>query len=283
MGGIVIGLGALVALIAYIVEHSKKQDGQGGNRALPPAVPPDLRAGAVPATAPGAVRIGKSLDENSPKPYAQGLPEGVKRVVLKQAKGLRPTKVELELAASSASVAGYPQLSDALTEKAKTAPQDGPVKGIPSPFPEVSHAAWTAFVKSMGGAKADAIGPRGSVGIFQIPVRRMVDLGLMNNPRKGANGWTADWAVPSDRFLKDPRLQYKVFEKSMTAYRNGILSQYKSAISKMIEDRPASLSGLMAVAHHTGIDGLGKWLDNQPPRSKFKATTNAYLTSNGIF
>jgi len=283
MGGIVLGLGGLVAILAYVIRTQVEEAEKEKKRATGVDAKGALAHGAPSHRTPGKVSLGKALDENSPKPYAKGLPDGVKQVILKQAKGLKPTKVEFELAASSASVAGYPALSDALISKARTAPEEAPVQGVPSPFPEVSNAAWTAFVKAMGKEKAGTIGPRGGIGIFQIPVRRMVDLGLMKNPRKGPEGWTGDWIIPSERFLGDPKLQYKVFEKSMKAYRNAILGRYKSAISKTIEDRPASLSGLMAVAHHTGEDGLGKWLANIPPRTRFKATTGSYLTANGIF
>ena len=69
----------------------------------------------------------------------------------------------------------------------------------------------------------------------------------------------------------------------MTAYRKVILDRFKDAIGTSFEGVPATLSGLLAVAHHTGAEGLAKWIANNPPRAKFAATTAAYKAANGVF
>ncbi len=253
--GIILGLGGLITLIALI-----------------------LRAQVEGQSSPQQ----KALSEGDAKPYATGLPERVKTTIMR---GEEATKTELELAASSAAVAGYPKLGEALLEKAKSAPETAEQKGVPSPIPDVSRDAWSKFVKAMMTGKAGEVGPRGKVGLFQMSVRRLEDYGLMKNARMSGpkRMWTADWAVPQQRFLADHRLQYKLFEKSMQNYAKQILERYKPAVGTVFEGTRATLSGLLAVAHAAGIDGLGKWLKNDPPRAKFKATTEAYGRANGIF
>ncbi len=249
--GIILGLGGLVTLIALILKAQLKG---------------------------GAANVGEGG-----KPYATGLPDTVKQTIMR---GEEATRTELEIAASSATVAGYPKLGEALLEKAQKAPdRSAASKGPESPWKEVSDADWRAFIKAMAVGKPNTVSPRGSIGIFQMTVRRLADFGLMRNPRKtGADGvWTADWAIDPKRFMSDPALQYKVFEKSMSQYRSLILERYRAAIGTSFEGKQATLSGLLAVAHHAGAEGLAKWLKNDPPRSKFKATTAAYARANGIF
>lgn len=248
--GIILGLGGLVALVALLLKAQLKN---GGN-----------------------------LGEGG-KPYATGLPDTVKSTIMR---GEEATRTELEIAASSATVAGYPKLGEALLTKAQKAPdKSAATKGPESPWKEVSDADWRAFLKAMAVAKSNTVAQRGNVGIFQMPVRRLSDYGLMRNPRKtGPDGvWTADWTIDKARFLSDPALQYKVFEKSMAQYRALILERYRAAIGTSFEGKPATLSGLLAVAHLAGAEGLAKWLKNDPPRTKFKATTAAYARANGIF
>jgi hypothetical protein len=223
------------------------------------------------------------IDESTPKPYAGGLPEDVKKIVIRHARGANPpTKTELELAASSASMAGYDKLGDELYNQAKNAPVDGPRRGVPSPIPQVSDADWTKFVKKMATAKVSDASPKG-VGMFQMTIRRLTDFGVLANPKKTNGVWSADWLIPKEKVLSDPKLQYKLFERSMVAYAKTIKSKFDASINTEYEDHPATLSGLLAVAHAAGENGLGKWIANDPPRSKFKTTTAAYLSANGIF
>lgn len=220
------------------------------------------------------------------KRYATGLPSTVQTTLLR---GDDATRTELELAASSASVAGYPMLADALRSRASMAGDvSANMSGSPhmptSPFAEVPHSAWIAFLRTMAKANPESISDRGKAGIFQVPVRRLVDLGVMKSPRKlGKRGiWTADWIMPRTEWVK-PHVQYRLFEQSMRDYKGPILDRFRRAIGTSFEGRPATLSGLLAVAHHVGLEGLGRWLSNDPPRSKFKTTAEAYARANGIF
>ena len=265
MGGVALGLGGLVALIALLLRKGSEK------KALPPIIPPTT---------------GKALTENSPKPYAVGLPENVKKVIIKHGKGGPTTRTELEIAASSATMAGYRMLGEELLRKAQVAPKAARTSPLNSPFSEISHDAWTKFATFMRAdpEKQKTGYARGRYGMFQMGTRRLVDFGLMANPRKKPDGtWTADWTINVKKFLADPKLQYKLFTRSMENFRNLILERYRNAIGTKLDGQPASLSGLLAVAHFAGIDGLGKWLSNPELRERFKATSEAYMKANGIF
>ena len=233
--------------------------------------------------APAPRALGKMLDENSPKPYANKVPASVKDVVIRQVKGAKkPTKTELELAASSATVAGYARLGDALLERAKTAPDTQKFHNLQSPLPEVSGDAWNKFVKLMATGKPEDA-DKGRYGIFGMGTRRLVDFGLMSMPEKQADGsWRGTWVMKPERFAAPP-LQYKVFERSMAGFHRQILDRYRDAVRTKLDGVPATMSGLLAVAHFAGIEGLGKWLASPKMREKFKATSAAYQKTNGIF
>jgi hypothetical protein len=225
----------------------------------------------------------KYIDEMTPKTRS-GLSEDVKKVIIRHAKGYNPpTKTELEIASSSASMAGYDKLGDELANQAKKAPDVAPPKTVmPSPLDGVDDIAWTKFVKKMGTGRLDSVTPKG-IGSFQISVRRLTDFGILKDPKKENGTWTADWIVPKDKLLTTPRLQYKIFERSMVNYARNIKDKYPDQIGKTFEGTPATLSGLLAVAHVAGASALGQWIGDTAQRAKFKHTSAAYTSANGIF
>ena len=255
MIGIALGLGGLVTLLALVFKAEEKKDEP------------------------------KYLEASAPKPYAGGLPASVKDVVIRHQKGQNvPTKTELELAASTATMAGYPLLGDELANQATKAP-DGAKKATiaPSPIDGISDEAWTKFVKRMGTGKVSDMSPRG-VGIFGMTIRRLVDLGALKDPRKENGVWTADFAVPKETLLSNSKLQYTLFSRSMQGYAKAIMSgDMAKAIGSNIEGQQASLSGLLGVASQAGMLGLGKWIADDPPRKKFQTTITIYNHVNGIF
>jgi hypothetical protein len=208
------------------------------------------------------------------------LPEWVQKVIANP----HATKTELELAAEWARTNGYPKLAEALDERARTARQTRPL--IESPWKDISSDKWTDFARVMGGNPVDYVSPKNYYGIFALGVRRLVDLGIMTNPRKEGPPpgiWQGDWAIPKEEFLAQPRLQYNAFAKSMAAYRKLVEVKYPQAVGTVFDGQKATLSGLLAVAHNAGGEGLGRWLANDPPREKFPATNQAYRKANGIF
>jgi hypothetical protein len=251
---VALGLGGLAALIALLLKSKENK---------------------APLT-----KTSGALDESDPKPYAIGLPESVKHTIIKKD---RATKTELMIAGETASVAGFTLLGGALLEKAQGAPESMPIEGIPSPIEAITPQQWTEFIGKMRTAELGAEG-KGRFGEFQMGVRRLVDFGIMGNPQKLADGtWTGFWTYPKEKFLKDPKIQYKLFERSMVAYRKVIMEKFLKAVNSQVQGRAATMSGLLAVAHFAGSQGLEKWLTSQELRRKFKATTNAYLSANNIF
>ncbi len=201
-----------------------------------------------------------------------------------------PTKGDLLRAAEMARDSGYPRLATTLARKSAVI---GEVRALPSPWKDVPDAAWTSFVQAMSVGKPNEINPKGFFGVFQIGVRRLCDLGVMTaakarNARTPNGGitriWDGTWLIPRERFLADPAFQYKIFVKSMDLYRNVIAEKYKQVIGLEIEPgKTATLSGLLAVAHKAGSEGMHKWLTSGDIRKKFPWVTVAYDRVNKIF
>lgn len=218
-----------------------------------------------------------------PKAPSAPLPPFVRKVLVQRG----APRDDLIRAAELAEKSGYPKLATALRSRTTEAKEL-----IPSPWKDVTSAAWTRFVRVMtAGRPPTAENPRGLFGMFQIPVRRLVDLGVMADPKskmvKTEKGqmrvWEGTWIIPKEKFLGDPKLQYEVFLRSMELYRSIIAEKYKPVIGMAIEGgKPATLSGLLALAHTSGA-GMHKWLTNGTIRSKFTWVTDAYRKANGIF
>jgi hypothetical protein len=217
----------------------------------------------------GAKSHGEAIDA------AAKLPPSVKDAITNP----HATKVELDTAASAAHAAGYPKLAEEIDRRAKKAPERK--IGFPSPFRDVPHAAWTAFVKAMAVSTPEYVSPKGYYGMFLFGVRRLVDLGIMKSPKKTPTGWAAEWSIPKEKFLGSPRIQIAALGRSTQAYRKLILERYGKAIGLPAAGKSATMSGLLAVAHFAGGVGLGKWITD--PSSRKPETTAAYLRANGIF
>jgi hypothetical protein len=212
------------------------------------------------------------------------LPEFVQKIVAEK----EASKEDLLRAAELAADAGYPQLAAALKQRSAST-----TKLIPSPWKDVTSAAWTRFARVMAeGYKPASVNPKGFFGLFQLSVRRLADLGVMSAPRARnvtlPNGqmtrvWEGTWVIPQERFMTDPALQYDYFARSMDLYRNIIAEKYKQVMGLEIEGKPATLSGVLAIAHMSGSEGIYKWLTDGEIRRKFTFVTNAFNKTNGIF
>ena len=222
--------------------------------------------------------------------HGVNLPTSVKLVLT----NANATAEDMLGAAVAAEKTGYPQLAVALRRRAEKSSSGSSL--IPSPWKDVTPAAWTHFSRVMAtGASPAAVSPKGFFGLFQIGVRRLVDLGIMANPkscqvpvaRNGRTGvvrcWTGDWIIPKAQFLSDPAMQYDLFARSLDLYRNIIAEKYKQVLGLNIENKKATLSGLLAVAHMAGSEGMYKWLTEGASRKKFSWVTESFNKANGIF
>lgn len=186
---------------------------------------------------------------------------------------------------------GYEKTAAHLREHAAWLRTGRRQRGTPtyrSPVPEASDQQWARFVRLMQTGEAAAVTPTGQVGIFHTRLRRLQDLSLARDVRqvKGEGGarWTATFRPPLSlaRLLGDVLLQYRIFVASMRRYRSDILANHRGVIGREIEGKPATLSGLLAVAHHAG-PALGSWLTSADDRRRFARTTAAYSRTTGVF
>jgi hypothetical protein len=164
---------------------------------------------------------------------------------------------------------------------------------VSSPIDGVDDRGWVAFVSAMKTGKPQTITPSYALGMFGFGARRLADYGLMDNPRQteyhGNTVWSGEWAEPWDleTFLSDAGAQYVLFENDLAAKAQYILeteAEGKQIIGKLIEGRPATLSGLLAVAFKTTEKSFNHWLDaSHEERMKFPATMQLFEKANGIF
>jgi len=203
------------------------------------------------------------------------VPEFVRKVIADS----NASRDDLLQAAKLSDESGYPQLGEVLRQKA-----EGAKKLIESPWKDVTSSAWTRFASTVAGPyKVNSINPKGMFGLFQLTVRRLTDLGIMSEPKKTNGAWTGTWVVPMEKFLTDATLQYATFARSMDLYRAIIAEKYKQVIGATLEGKLITLSGLLAVAHMAGAEGLGKWIVDPEQRKRFEHVTAAYKQATGIF
>jgi hypothetical protein len=153
----------------------------------------------------------------------------------------------------------------------------------------VFNLRWTKFLLAMVREVSDV--SNGHVGYFYFAWPRLVYLKLATNLRKEENDkgrkiWTADLLSPPtiEEFLESSKLQYAAFSKSILDYLPTILRpQFTAFVGKDIEGKRVSISGLLAVAHVAGIEGLKSWLSNPEDREKYPNTTGAFLKATEIF
>jgi len=218
-------------------------------------------------------------------PPGKPLPDFVRKAI----EDAQATKEDLQKASELAAEAGFPKLQLALAARANGAKQL-----IPCPWKDVTSSEWTRFCSVIAnGHKAGDVNPKGFFGIFQIGVRRLVDLGVMSNPitrnvnddnGQSSRIWQGTWCKTSEKkFLNDPQEQYRLFVKSMELYRGIISEKYTKVLNLDIDGKPATLSGLLALSHTAGSEGMYKWLTQGEIRNKFAWVTQAYHKANGIF
>jgi hypothetical protein len=196
--------------------------------------------------------------------------------------------VEIDRRAETLSGIGYSGVAEHLRGKARLLRAQQRTTAYRSPLPEASDEQWAEFARLMQTGELSAITPSGQVGLFKTRLKRLEDLGLATNVRReshhGGATWMANLRAPltMDRLLSDPLLQYRIFVASMKRYRSEILAQHRRVLGTEIESKRATLSGLLAVAHHAG-PSLASWLTNPADRQRFEKTTVAYNATTGVF
>lgn len=154
---------------------------------------------------------------------------------------------------------------------------------IPSPLPLVSSTAWSTFVRRMAVASVGAVSDSNALGTFELLPRRLADLGLMRDLKRGRNGkrtvWTGEFVGPmtQDEFLNTLRLQYEAFVASMLDYFSKLCDGELDIGSAELSE--LTISGALAILHRAGPSGLKSWMSG----NRFSATEECYNATRGIF
>lgn len=153
-------------------------------------------------------------------------------------------------------------------------------------FAKIDRAGWEEFVSAMETAPRNKISARYKLGAFQMDARRLADVGVMTSARKVSYGpemgvWMGKWAegLSEKDFLGSIPLQYAAFVRSIRATAPKV-SKY---VGTVVEDKTATLSGLLGVAHVAGVTGVESWVADPGVRRRFAATTGVFHRTNGIF
>lgn len=162
----------------------------------------------------------------------------------------------------------------------------GPIL-LKSPFPNVSNRQWSKFVQVMARGEEGTITAGARYGIFLFGVRRLADLGLVTNVKRGEyrgkTVWTGTWRPPysESAFLTSSQLQYRAFVKSMKEYAGKYLEARKLRPEIFrIKTTPLTLSGFLAFAHVAGFQGAIKSLKERKVRPE---TLTFVAKANRIF
>ena len=158
--------------------------------------------------------------------------------------------------------------------------------GPAAPLPGVGASAWESFVARMATAQKGHVSERARLGTFQMDARRLADVGAMRRAWKGTRGgvagvWVGEWCegLTEDSFLGSMPLQYAVFVRSIRA----AAPKVSPLVGSEVEEKKASLSGLLGVSHVAGIRGVEGFVMDPGVRARFPSTAEVFRRTNGIF
>jgi len=156
---------------------------------------------------------------------------------------------------------------------------------LKSALPNVSDEAWTQFAIAMRTQEPGAVSASNEMGMFAMRPRRLGDFGLMRDLKKvrtpmNTMAWVGKWVPPmtEEAFLASPKMQYKIFAASMRRYVEGLDNEMIPTPDDLPDDM--TLSGVLAVLHRCGPNGLMNWGGDG---DKFEDTMALYNRANGVF
>jgi hypothetical protein len=157
---------------------------------------------------------------------------------------------------------------------------------LQSPIPEVTDEGWTQFAVAMKTQDPTVVSASNGLGMFDMKPRRLADLGLMKiigSTRSPARrmAWLGEWVSPltQDKFLATPNLQYRAFAASMKRYVGGLRDGSVPLPDGGLPPE-MTLSGVLALLHRCGPNGLKTWSD---AGKRFPATIALFEATNGLF
>ena len=152
----------------------------------------------------------------------------------------------------------------------------------------LTRKQWIAFLKVAQSGKPCTVTPAFRLGAFGMTVRRLCDLGAMEDPQviryKGRQVWDARWANPSDlkAFQGAPLTQYALFCESMTDYNDR--EELARTVGQIVDGQTVTRSGALMLAHRAGLAGMASWVQDPKIRHRFRDNTTAFFgRANGIF
>lgn len=163
-----------------------------------------------------------------------------------------------------------------------------PERDLDLPFLGLTRKQWLSFLKVAICGKPFTVSPSFRLGTFGFSVRRLCDLGAMQNPRVIFFGdrqvFDAEWRDPKNLrdFQRRPMVQYELFVRSMKDYADS--PQVRDNINRTIDGEQLTQSGLLMLAHRAGLSGLTSWLESSRDRERFADNTTAFVKrANRIF
>ncbi len=137
-----------------------------------------------------------------------------------------------------------------------------------SPVDGIDNNDWRMFVE-VSKIESPDFDKNNLIGMFRQNKKRLQKLGI--DPKE----------------IKTPVDQYNAFEAECVQLISEGTSLIKQSVAMPIEvdgeSLPITLSGLLTVMHHAGVENAAKWLDSSEERKKFPHTTEAFKRSNGCF
>ncbi len=159
--------------------------------------------------------------------------------------------------------------------------------GIEVPL-ALTRKQWLAFLRVAACAKPRTVTPSFRLGVFEMSVRRLCDLGAMAEPKvihyEGRQVWDAHWTNPAslEAFQAAPMLQYKLFTDSIKQFF--VCPEVAEAVGQVVDGHKVTQSGALMVAHRAGLPGMVSWMADPFVRARFSENTTAFFErANGIF
>lgn len=169
-----------------------------------------------------------------------------------------------------------------------TAPK--PDADLPVPLPGLTRKQWLAFLRAAVSGRPDTVSPSFRLGTFGLSVRRLCDLGAMQNPKLMFFGnppqqvWDAQWKEPRSLrdFQRRPMIQYDLFVRSVKDYADN--GQVRDNVNRTVDGELLTFSGVLMLAQRAGLAGMEHWIHDPKVRSRFADNTTAFVKrANRIF
>ena len=144
---------------------------------------------------------------------------------------------------------------------------------FPSPLVDVPDEAWDVFLRASSTRKISEVSRSGAIGSFELRPRRLGELGVMVNLRRGPGGiWVGDLAPKYANLKVSGGKQREVFEISTKAYDDEL------SAGTFAKPDGVTRSGAHAILHFGGRGAIESW-----PERAFLGTRAAFERTNGLF